>query len=129
MKRLPVIAVMASMRSGRSASRMLKLTLPPGGGPLNSMSGWMPMAPPGLSAEPGGAAPPPGGAAPPPGGAAPPPGPTASFSYRTRFRNDLPHLPASLLDYYRGRVSLAVPMVEARPLYTQREMWLYGVAQ
>jgi hypothetical protein len=35
----------------------------------------------------------------------------------------------SLVDMYKGNVSLAVPMVEVRPLYTEREMWQYGVAQ
>jgi hypothetical protein len=69
-------------------------------------------------------------AAPPPGGA-PPPGSTSGYSYKSRFRGEVAtlHRPSSLFDMYRGQVSLAMPMVEARPLYSQREMWLYGVGQ
>ncbi len=75
---------------------------------------------------------PPPDVTPPPGGAAPPPGATSTYTYKSRFRGELatvPHRPSSLFDMYRGQVSLAVPGVEARPLYTQREMWLYGVGQ
>lgn len=41
----------------------------------------------------------------------------------------LPHIPVSLLDVYRGRVSLGLPALEVRPLYAQNELWKYGVSQ
>jgi len=81
------------------------------------------------------------GAAPPPADA-PAPGGTAhnTYQYRSRFRGELaglpgglpgglPHIPVSLLDAYKGKLGLGVPAVEVRPLYTQREMWTYGVGQ
>jgi hypothetical protein len=41
----------------------------------------------------------------------------------------LPHVPLSILDVYRGKLTLGVPAVTVQPLYTQSEMWKYGVAQ
>ncbi len=35
----------------------------------------------------------------------------------------------SLFDVYKGKLALGVPALEVRPLYTQREMWTYGVNQ
>jgi len=35
----------------------------------------------------------------------------------------------SLIDVYKGAVGLSVPAVAVRPVYTQREMWTYGVQQ
>jgi len=71
------------------------------------------------------------GAAPPSGGAATPaPGATSYvMPNRRKETASVPHLPMSLVDLYKGNVSLAVPMVQVRPLYTEREMWQYGVAQ
>ena len=40
-----------------------------------------------------------------------------------------PHYAFSLLDVYKGSLGMGVPAVEVRPLYTQREMWTYGVQQ
>jgi hypothetical protein len=72
---------------------------------------------------------PPSGAPPAPGG---PPPTTAAPKKAPRFRRELaaiPHIPVSLLDMYRGRLALGVPAVEVRPLYTQQEMFQYGVGQ
>ncbi len=55
-----------------------------------------------------------------------------TYTYRSRFRGEMasmPHIPVSLFDFYRGRIGLGVPAVDVRPLYTQREMWTYGVSQ
>jgi hypothetical protein len=35
----------------------------------------------------------------------------------------------SLVNAYRGSFSLGVPALQLKPLYTQREMWTYGVQQ
>lgn len=39
------------------------------------------------------------------------------------------HIPTSLFDVYEGRVALGAPAVDVRPLYTERERAMYGVAQ
>lgn len=55
-----------------------------------------------------------------------------TYQYRSRFRAELaslPHIPVSLFDVYKGKLALGVPALEVRPLYTQREMWTYGVNQ
>ena len=39
------------------------------------------------------------------------------------------HFAFSLVDVYKGSVALSVPAVDVRPLYTQRELWKYGVSQ
>ena len=65
-------------------------------------------------------------------GAAPPPPTTSAPRKAPRFRREIaamPHIPLSLLDMYRGRLAFGVPAVEVRPLYTQREMFQYGVGQ
>lgn len=81
-------------------------------------------------------------------GAAPGPGPGATshnvtlqnarersattYQYRSHFRSEMagmPHIPVSLFDVYKGKLGLGIPALEVRPLYTQREMWTYGVAQ
>jgi hypothetical protein len=72
---------------------------------------------------------PPGAAPPAPGG-----GGTShnTYQYRSRFRSELaglPHIPVSLFDMYKGKLGLGVPAPEVRPLYTQRELYTYGVAQ
>ncbi len=70
------------------------------------------------------------GAVPPAGGASQTPGATSYVLPRRRGEvASLPHLPMSLFDMYKGKVSLAVPVPQIRPLYTEREMWQYGVAQ
>jgi hypothetical protein len=83
--------------------------------------------------EPPKAAPPsPGAAPPPPPGAAPPPPQTKRAPPRrapSREYAALPHVPVSLFDMYRGRLALALPAPELRPLYTSAEMFKYGVVQ
>ena len=62
---------------------------------------------------------------------APPPGATSAYTYRS-YRGRmaaLPHIPTSLLDMYRGQVGVGLPAVQVRPLYTQAEVYKYGVAQ
>jgi hypothetical protein len=75
----------------------------------------------------------PGAPPPPDPGAAPPPGGTSRAApRRMRFRGEmarLPHIPMSILDMYKGKLGFGVPAVEAKPLYTQREMATYGVTQ
>src|SRR5262245_19270602 len=39
------------------------------------------------------------------------------------------HIPMSALDIYKGKVAVGLPALDVRPLYTQREIWQYGVAQ
>ncbi len=39
------------------------------------------------------------------------------------------HFALSLVDVYKGSVAMGLPALQVRPLYTQREMWTYGVAQ
>lgn len=68
-----------------------------------------------------------------PPGAAPPPG-TTKLDPKKKARPNreyakLPHVPVSLVDVYKGKVGLGVPALEVRPLYSQSEMWQYGVAQ
>lgn len=41
----------------------------------------------------------------------------------------IPHIPVSLLDFYKGKFALGLPAVELRPTYSQQEMWKFGVAQ
>jgi hypothetical protein len=41
----------------------------------------------------------------------------------------IPHIPLSALDIYKGKIAVGLPALEVRPLYTQRELWQYGVAQ
>jgi hypothetical protein len=40
-----------------------------------------------------------------------------------------PHLPLSLVDVHEGRLGVGLPAVELRPVYTQKEMAMYGVEQ
>jgi hypothetical protein len=40
-----------------------------------------------------------------------------------------PHVPLSLVDVYQGQLAMGVPAVQIRPVYTQRELALYGVQQ
>lgn len=66
----------------------------------------------------------------PPGGA--PPATTTAPRKAPRFRREIaamPHLRLSLLDVYGGKLALGVPAVDLRPLYTQQEMFRYGVGQ
>jgi hypothetical protein len=76
--------------------------------------------------------------APPPSepGAAPPPGATSASTpapaTRMRFRSEIarmPHIPTSLFDVYKSRLALGLPAIEVKPLYTQRELWTFGVGQ
>jgi hypothetical protein len=39
------------------------------------------------------------------------------------------HFALSLVDVYKGSVALGLPALQVRPLYTQREMFTYGVQQ
>jgi hypothetical protein len=39
------------------------------------------------------------------------------------------HIPTSFFDVYEGRLALGAPAVDVRPLYTERERWMFGVAQ
>lgn len=39
------------------------------------------------------------------------------------------HIPTSLFDVYEGRLALGAPAVDVRQLYTERERWMFGVAQ
>jgi hypothetical protein len=90
--------------------------------------------------------PPAPGAAPGAPGAGPAPGSTASttsksapastkfrpYQYKSRFRGEmagLPHIPTGLIDMFHGKLGLGLPAVEMKPLYTQAEMFKYGVAQ
>ncbi len=93
--------------------------------------------------------PPAPGAAPAAPGAGPAPGSTSSkspsspsapksgpahpvYRYRSSFRGELasmPHVPTGLIDMFHGKLGLGLPAVEVRPLYTQSEMFKYGVAQ
>jgi hypothetical protein len=61
------------------------------------------------------------------------PAPTShNTRYKAHFRSEIaemPHIPTSLLDMYRGKLALGVPAVAVQPLYSQSEMWKYGVAQ
>lgn len=41
----------------------------------------------------------------------------------------MPHIPLSVLDLYKGKIALGVPAFQIRPLYTQREIWQYGLTQ
>jgi hypothetical protein len=82
------------------------------------------------------APPPPAGAppsAPPAGGdITAPPGPTSFYRYRSTYRAHLasvPHLPTSLLDVYTGKVGFGLPAAQVKPLYTQAEIYRYGVTQ
>ncbi len=78
--------------------------------------------------------PPAPGAAPAPGGGEPAPGATSRnhYQYKSRYRAELagmPHVPTGLIDMFRGKLGFGLPAVEVRPLYTQSEMFRYGVAQ
>jgi hypothetical protein len=67
-----------------------------------------------------------------PGGAAPPtPSPTtrAPTTKQQRVAKNMEHLPISVIDMYKGHLGMGVPAVEVRPLYSQREVWQYGVQQ
>jgi hypothetical protein len=44
-------------------------------------------------------------------------------------RPAIPHIPMSALDIYKGKIAVGLPAFEVRPLFTQRELWQYGVAQ
>jgi len=73
---------------------------------------------------------PPGAAS--PGEGAPPGGPTSFYHYRSSYRARLanvPHLPTSLLDLYSGKMGFGLPAAQVKPLYTQAEIYKYGVSQ
>ncbi len=40
-----------------------------------------------------------------------------------------PHAPLALIDSYKGKISLGVPALEVKPLYTQQEIAQFGVEQ
>jgi hypothetical protein len=67
------------------------------------------------------------GEAPPPGAAPTTRGP--STPKQQRIAKNMEHVPISVLDMYKGHLGLGVPAVEVRPLYSQREVWQYGVQQ
>lgn len=56
----------------------------------------------------------------------PPPSPGVALKLSQSAR---PHLPLSVVDVYDGHLAVGVPAVEIRPVYTQREMAVYGVDQ
>jgi len=63
---------------------------------------------------------------------APPPGTTKLDRKKAAQKREyagLRHVPVSIVDVYRGKIGLGVPAVDVRPLYSQSEMWQYGVAQ
>ena len=39
------------------------------------------------------------------------------------------HFAFSLVDVYKGSVAMGIPAVQVKPLYSQREVWTYGVQQ
>lgn len=41
----------------------------------------------------------------------------------------VPHIPMSFVDVYHGRISLGLPALEIKPLYSQKELTQYGVTQ
>ncbi|MEJ7731195.1 MAG: hypothetical protein WKG00_18515 [Polyangiaceae bacterium] len=41
----------------------------------------------------------------------------------------VPHIPMSVVDMYRGELAMGVPAVQIRPMYSHRELALYGVQQ
>ena len=63
-------------------------------------------------------------------GEGPAPGSTSQQyrAYRGRVAA-MPHIPTSLLDMYTGKIGFGVPAPQVRPLYTQAEMYKYGVPQ
>jgi hypothetical protein len=66
-----------------------------------------------------------------PGGQAPPAlSPTTQNPKHSQDRvARAPHIPLSVVDVYKGKVAMGVPAVEIKPLYSQREVWQYGVSQ
>lgn len=73
-----------------------------------------------------------------PPGAAPPPPPPGALPSTKRGGQKAPkrvelaslrHIPVSLFDVYKGKVGMGLPAVEVRPLYSQKEVFQYGVAQ
>jgi hypothetical protein len=72
-----------------------------------------------------------------PPGAQPPPPPGALPSTKREGQKapkrvelaSLRHVPVSLFDVYKGKVGMGLPAVEVRPLYSQKEMFQYGVSQ
>jgi hypothetical protein len=54
--------------------------------------------------------------------------PARNFRFRSEIAS-VPHIPVSLLDMYKGKLGFGVPAVDVRPLYTQAEMFRYGVSQ
>ncbi|APR82462.1 Hypothetical protein A7982_07811 [Minicystis rosea] len=66
-----------------------------------------------------------------PPGAAPPPGTTKLDKKKRPSREyaAIPHVPVSIVDVYKGKIALGLPALEVRPLYSQSEMWKYGVTQ
>ena len=63
--------------------------------------------------------------------ATPPVNTTAKVYKRPRVaaRPAFRHIPLSAVDIYNGRLALALPAVSAKPLYTEREIAQFGVAQ
>jgi hypothetical protein len=65
-----------------------------------------------------------------PPGATPPPSTKRDAAKPSRHaRAPIRHIPLSLLDVYKNRLAVGVPALELRPLYTQREVFQYGVTQ
>lgn len=62
----------------------------------------------------------------------PTPLPAPTQSLRPRLKRPAEkreHMSFSLIDVHRGSLALSVPAVQVRPLYSQREVWTYGVEQ
>jgi hypothetical protein len=57
-----------------------------------------------------------------------PPRPGAKAKAKTRTA-DAAHVPVSLVDVSRGQLAMGVPAVQLKPLYSQKEVWQFGVAQ
>jgi hypothetical protein len=60
---------------------------------------------------------------------APKPAPARRWATATRLPPIVPHIPISLVDVYGGELAMGVPAVQIRPVYSHREMALYGVQQ
>ena len=60
------------------------------------------------------------------GPAAPQPAPLQT---RRLLQRPKEHFAFSLVDVYKGSVAMGLPALQVKPLYTQREMWTYGVQQ
>jgi hypothetical protein len=56
-------------------------------------------------------------------------GPGPGHKGPTLARGDVPHIPLSVVDVYKGKIALGAPALELRPLYSAREVWQYGVSQ